>query len=179
MPQTVLFKGSRVNLTGNILNVSDLAPTVELTDGNLSPVTLGGAQGSVQILLTLPSLDTAVCATEARAFNVRCAALESVQTTIISMDLPFASKRFCSTEGIERLKTASDFRDKAFGRAYGVLISSGTLTGLLARAVFVIGKDGRIVYKEIVSEISAEPDYDQPFAAAKAAAETPLESKDL
>ena len=166
---TTQLKGNVVNLTGSELNVGDAAPAVTLPDGGLANVTVGGSKDKVQLLVVVPSLDTPVCATETRNFNSKAAALEGVETHVISMDLPFASKRFCSTEGIENLDVLSDFRTKSFGQAYGMLIADGALAGVLARAIFVVGKDGKITYKELVPEITAEPQYDEALAAAKAA----------
>ena len=121
----------------------------------------------IQLIITVPSLDTAVCATEARTFNTQIAILEGVRTTIVSRDLPFAQKRFCSTECIERLAIASDFRGGAFGKAYGIELAASPLQGLLTRAVFVVGRDGRVAYKEIVSEITNEPNYDEALQTAQ------------
>ena len=106
------------------------------------------------------SLDTPVCATEARKFNERAASLPNTEVIVVSMDLPFAMGRFCTTEGIKNLRVASDFRDKEFCRRYGTLIASGALAGLSARAIFVIDTAGVVVYKELVSDIASEPDYD-------------------
>ena len=101
---TTNLKGNPVNLTGTELNVGDAAPAVILPDGGLADVTVGGSKDKVQLLVVVPSLDTPVCATETRNFNTQAASLEGVETHVVSMDLPFASKRFCSTEGIENLK---------------------------------------------------------------------------
>ncbi|EOI9925797.1 thiol peroxidase, partial [Campylobacter coli] len=100
---------------------------------------------------SVPSLDTPVCATEAREFNKKVASYNGAEVIVVSMDLPFAMGRFCSTEGIENLSVASDFVAKEFGEKYGVLINEGALEGLLARAVFVI-KEGKVAYKELVNE---------------------------
>ena len=170
MSQQTKLKGNPVNLTGNVLNVGDTAPAIAVVKGDLSEMTVGGAKATAQLIVVVPSLDTAVCATETRNFNTKAAALEGVETVIVSMDLPFASKRFCSTEGIENVTTVSDFRNKEFGKAYGMLLADGPLAGVLARAVFVVDKAGKITYKELVPEITAEPEYDRALEAAKAAA---------
>ncbi|MGE4294769.1 MAG: thiol peroxidase [Campylobacterales bacterium] len=170
MAQQTKLKGNPVNLTGNALNAGDAAAAVTVVKGDLSEMTVGGAKDQAQLIVVVPSLDTAVCATETRNFNTKAAALEGVETTIVSMDLPFASKRFCSTEGIENVTTVSDFRNKEFGKAYGVLIADGPLAGVLARAIFVVNKAGKITYKELVPEITAEPEYEKALEAAKAAA---------
>lgn len=167
---TTMLKGNMVNLAGTEINIGDAAPEVTIPKMDLSDITVGGAKGSVQILVVVPSLDTPVCATETREFNSKVAGgLDGVETTIVSMDLPFASKRFCSTEGIENLTVASDFRTKEFGNKYGMLVGDGALAGVLARCIFVIGKDGKVAYKQLVPEITAEPNYDEAIAAAKAA----------
>ncbi|MBZ7940257.1 thiol peroxidase [Campylobacter molothri] len=153
---SVNFKGSPVKLKGNALEVGDQAPKLNLKAKDLSLVEIGTA-GKTQIILSVPSLDTPVCATEARDFNKKVASYNGAEVIIVSMDLPFAMGRFCSTEGIENLTVASDFISKEFGQKYGVLIEDTALEGLLARAVFVI-KDGKIVYKELVNEITEMPD---------------------
>jgi len=167
---TVIFKGNTVALAGNEVNVGDTAPVVTLVNSkDLADHKVGGSCDKVQLIVVVPSLDTPVCAAETKRFNEQAAALEGVATTVVSMDLPFAASRFCSAEGIENLVVASDFRNKDFANAYGVLIAEGPLAGVTCRAVFVVGKDGKITYKEIVPEITAEPDYDAALAAAKAA----------
>lgn len=157
---TVTVGGNTVNLSGTELKVGDNAPAVEVVGKDLSTIKVGGKSDKIQILAVVPSLDTGVCATETRKFNQNMAGKENVALSVISMDLPFAMGRFCSTEGIENISVASDFRNKDFGKAYGVLMSDGKLAGLLARAIFVIDTDGKIIHKEIVSEVSSEPNYD-------------------
>lgn len=166
---TTKLKGEEVKLLGNEPKVGALAPEVKLIDKNLAEVSVGGKKDKVQLIVTVPSLDTAVCATETRNFNVKAAGLDGVETTIVSVDLPFAQKRFCSTDGIDNLVVASDFRSKQFANAYGVLIGSGVLSGLLARAVFVVDKEGKISYVQMVAEIADEPNYDEALEAARAA----------
>ena len=153
---TVNFKGSPIKLEGKTVEVGDNAPKIDLKGKDLSVIKIGVAD-KTQIILSVPSLDTPVCATEAREFNKKVASYNGAEVIVVSMDLPFAMGRFCSTEGIENLSVASDFVAKEFGQNYGVLISEGALTGLLARAVFVI-KDGKIAYKELVNEITEMPD---------------------
>ncbi|EIX0241902.1 thiol peroxidase [Campylobacter coli] len=153
---SVNFKGNPVKLKGNSVEVGADAPKVGLKAKDLSTIEIGAA-GKTQIVLSLPSLDTLVCATEAREFNKKVASYNGAEVVVVSMDLPFAMGRFCSTEGIENLSVASDFVAKEFGEKYGVLIGEGPLEGLLARAVFVI-KDGKIAYKELVSEVTEMPD---------------------
>ena len=165
---TTKLKGNEVNLAGNEVNVGDKAPEVTVVNSDgLADKTVGGAQGKKQLLIVVPSLDTPVCATETRNFNAKAAELEGVDVTVISMDLPFAAGRFCSTEGIDNLTVASDFRNKDFANAYGVLIADGALAGVTARAIFVIDENGIVTYKEIVPEITEEPNYDAAIEAAK------------
>lgn len=163
----VTFKGSPVKLEGNSINVGAMAPEVELVGRDLSTFKVGGASGKFQVLIVVPSLDTGVCATQTRKFNEKVASKDGVVASVISMDLPFAMGRFCSTEGIENLQIGSDFRGAKFGKAYGLLLGDSPLQGLLARAIFVVNPDGVVVYKEIVSEITTEPKYDEVFASIK------------
>jgi thiol peroxidase len=167
---TVTFKQDTVcNLSGNEINVGDAAPVVTVVNCNpmLQNEQVGGAQECVQLVVVVPSLDTPVCDAETRRFNTDAAALDGVNVKTVSMDLPFAAAKFCSTAGIENLSVCSDFRNKDFANAYGMLLADGPLAGLTARAIFVIGKDGNVKYKELVSEITAEPDYTSALEAAK------------
>lgn len=153
------FQGNPVSLTGNILNIGDSAPEITLPSKDLSDVKVGGANGKYQIINVVPSLDTGVCAMQTKKFNTEAAKLQNTQVFVISMDLPFAQGRFCSTEGIENLSVLSDFRSKEFGKKYGLLIDDSALRGLLARAVIVVDPQGKIIYQEVVSEITTEPNY--------------------
>ncbi|QOY54759.1 thiol peroxidase [Candidatus Sulfurimonas marisnigri] len=163
---TTKFKGTDVELLGNEVNVGDKAPeiTVVNSDG-LGDVVVGGAQGHKQLIIVVPSLDTGVCATETRNFNAKASSLAGVKPTIVSLDLPFAAGRFCSTEGITNLTVTSDFRNKDFANAYGVLLGGSVLAGVTCRAIFAINEDGIVTYKEIVPEITEEPNYDAAIAA--------------
>lgn len=153
------FQGNPVTLAGNILKIGDLAPEVSLPSKDLSDVKIGGASGKYQIINFLPSLDTGVCAMQTKKFNTEASKLPNAQVFVVSMDLPFAQGRFCSTEGIENLVVASDFRAKEFGKKYGVLIDDSPLKGLLARGVIVLDSEGKVIYQEIVPEITNEPNY--------------------
>ena len=164
---SVTFKGNAVSLNGKTLNVGDNAPKVDLVAGDLSVKSVGGASGKFQIINVVPSLDTGVCATQTRTFNQKAASLSNTEVFVISLDLPFAQGRFCNTEGIDKVSALSDFRAKAFGEAYGVVLAGSPLEGLLTRAVFVVDPNGKIVYKEIVSEVTNEPNYDAALAAVK------------
>lgn len=165
---TVTVGGNVANLTGNEIKVGDNAPVVEVVGKDLKPIKVGGASDKIQLLVAVPSLDTGVCATETRKFNQEAAGKEGLNLTVISMDLPFAMGRFCSTEGIENIAVGSDFRNKDFANTYGILIKDGALEGLSARAVFAINKDGKVIYKEIVPEVTTEPDYEALWSALKA-----------
>ncbi len=168
---TVTLKGNSCNLEGNEVNVGDNAPEVVVVKSeDLSDLKVGGAKGKAQLVIVVPSLDTPVCATETAKFNNQAAGIDGLELTVVSMDLPFAAKRFCTTEGIDNLTVASDFRNKDFGRAYGMLIADGALAGILARAIFVIDRGGKVVYKQLVPEITEEPNYEEALEAAKKAA---------
>lgn len=157
----VYFKGNVVKLAGVVPNVGDKIEEVVLVGKELNEVVVGGKSDKIQVLVAVPSLDTGVCATETRKFNQKVAGKDGVKMTVISMDLPFAMGRFCSVEGIENVTPASDFRNKDFGKKFGILMMDGPLAGLLARAIFVIDKDGTLLYKELVSEVTTEPNYEE------------------
>lgn len=161
------LKGNPVALSGTEINVGDSAPAITVIAKDLSEITVGGASDKAQIIVIVPSLDTAVCAQETRTFNTKAAAIENAGVVVVSMDLPFAMGRFCTTEGIENLQVGSDFRAKELANAYGVLISDGPLKGLSARAIFVVNKSGKVVYKEICPEITEEPNYEAALCALK------------
>ncbi|AXX91593.1 lipid hydroperoxide peroxidase [Malaciobacter molluscorum LMG 25693] len=154
------LKGEEVNLLGNEVNVSDQAPIVKVVGQDLNEFEIGGAKDVIQVLVVVPSLDTPVCAAETRKFNEEAARLTNVEISVVSLDLPFAMGRFCTTEGIENINVGSDFRNKDLTNAYGLLIENGPLAGIAARAVFVIDTNGIVVYKELCEEITKEPDYD-------------------
>jgi len=169
---TTHLKGNVVNLSGNDVNVGDLAPIVTVVAKDLSEIQVGGEQGKAQVVVVVPSLDTPVCAAETRRFNTEAAKVENATVTVVSMDLPFAMGRFCTTEGIENLTVGSDFRNKDFANAYGVLIADGPLAGVTARAIFVIDASGKVAYKDICNEITEEPNYDGALAAITEATTT-------
>lgn len=165
---TTKFKGTDVELLGNQINVGDKAPEVTVVNSDgLGDVVVGGAQGHKQLIIVVPSLDTGVCATETRNFNAKASSLNGVKPVIVSLDLPFAAGRFCSTEGITNLTVTSDFRNKDFANAYGVLLGGSVLAGVTCRAIFAINEEGIVTYKEIVPEITEEPNYDAALNAVK------------
>lgn len=161
----VTFKGNPVTLLGPEIKVGDQAPDFFVVDNGLQGVTLASNLGKVQLITVVPSLDTPVCDTMTRKFNENAAQLpESVVVLTVSMDLPFAQKRWCGNAGIEKIQTVSDYQERSFGLNYGLLIKE---LKLLTRAVFVISKEGKVVYREIVKEVTAEPDYSAALAAAR------------
>ncbi|ECW8954722.1 thiol peroxidase [Campylobacter lari] len=154
---SITYKGQIIELAGIELEVGDNAPRVVLRTKNLALVEIA-PPGKTQILLTLPSLDTPVCSKQAKETNKRLASMKNIEVIIVSMDLPFAMDRFCATEGIDNIITASDFAFKDFGINYGVLINDSIFAGLLARAAFIV-KDGKIVYKQLVKELMGKIDF--------------------
>lgn len=164
---TTKFKGNPVSLIGEFIEVGATAPDFKLVKTDLSTVTLADFKGKRVILNIFPSLDTKVCAMSVRQFNSRAASLPDTVIVAVSRDLPFAHERFCTTNGIENVIPASDFRNLGFAKDYGVEMKDGALAGLLARAVVVIDKDGRVAYTELVPEITMEPDYDKAIEALK------------
>ncbi|MRR57797.1 MAG: thiol peroxidase [Deltaproteobacteria bacterium] len=162
----ITFQGNPLTLVGKKLQAGDSAPDFLVVDNGLAPVTLADYAGKIKILSTVPSLDTPVCDTETRRFNKEAASLpDSIVLLTISMDLPFAQARWCGAAGIDRVKTLSDYQERSFANAYGLLIKE---LKLLARAVFVVDAANIIRYVQIVPEITAEPDYDAALNAAKA-----------
>ncbi|MDO4163043.1 MAG: thiol peroxidase [Bacteroides sp.] len=164
---TTAFKGVPVTLAGEFVKAGASAPDFELVKTDLSSLTLKELSGKKVILNIFPSMDTGVCATSVRKFNKLAASLPDTVVLAISKDLPFAHARFCTTEGIENVVPLSDFRVSGFDKNYGVLMEDGPLKGLLARAVVVVDKDGKVAYSELVPEITQEPDYDKAIAAVK------------
>ena len=163
------FKGNPLTLVGPVLECGTAAPDFKLLKNDLSEATLASYAGKVKILAVVPSLDTGVCDTETRRFNEEATALgNDVVVLGISRDLPFAQKRWCGAAGVDRVETLSDFRSN-FGETYGVLIKGGPLGNLLARAVFVVDKSGKLVHQQIVPELTTEPDYATALEAAKKA----------
>ena len=166
---TTTFKGTEVTLGGNVINVGDKAPEITAVGTDLNDVTIGGAQDKVQLIVAVPSLNTAICAAETRRFNKEVNDLDICETTVISMDLPFASEKFCSTEGIDNLSVVSDYVEKEFCLSYGTLMTDNKLKGLSARAIFVVNRAGEVIYKEMVPEVTDEPNYEAALEAIKEA----------
>jgi len=166
----VMMKGKPLTLVGNEVKTGEVAPDFVVIDNNLTPVQFSKYRGKICIISSVPSLDTPVCDIETKKFNEEAARLgENVVILTISMDLPFAQKRWCGTEGVSRIQTLSDHRDASFGTAYGILIKE---LRLLARAVFLIDRKGLIQYIQTVKEITNEPDYEAIWNALKGLMET-------
>ncbi|MEH7238120.1 thiol peroxidase [Bacillus sp. JJ1562] len=162
----ITFKNNPVTLLGNEVKVGDKAPDFTVLANDLSEVSLADSKGSVRLIASVPSLDTGVCDAETRRFNEEAAGLGNVKILTVSVDLPFAQKRWCGANGIENVQTLSDHRDLSFGEAYGVAIQE---LRLLARAVFVIDSNDTVTYVEYVSEATNHPNYEAALEAAKAA----------
>jgi len=158
-PNAVTLRGDPLTLVGSDPALGEPAPDVTLIDNDLAPFALSSVTGKVCVVSAVPSLDTPTCDMETRRFNTEAAALgDDVVILTVSTDLPFAQKRWCGAAGVDRVVTLSDHREGAFGEAYGVMIKG---LRLLARAIFVIDRDGILRYKQIVPEIAQEPDYEE------------------
>lgn len=164
-PGAVTFLGNPLTLTGNEVKAGDKAPAFQALDNELGAKDLAAYKGKVVVIASVPSLDTPVCDLETRFFNEEAAKLsDDVTILTISMDLPFAQKRWCGAAGATRVTTLSDHKDASFGEAYGVLIRE---LRLLARAVFVVDRAGMVKYVQLVKEIASEPDYEAVLKAVK------------
>ncbi len=161
----VTFKGGPLTLIGTDLKVGESAPEFTATGKTMQPVKLSDFRGQVVVISSVPSLDTPVCQVQTQKFNQEAQALQATIITI-SCDLPFAHARFCDSFSVSNLVMLSDYREREFGMKYGLVLKE---LALLARAVLVIGKDGKVLYRQLVPEVSAEPDYAPVLAAAKAA----------
>lgn len=164
----VTARGNPVTLLGPDVTVGSKAPDFKVVDGSFQPVTLADFKGKAVLISAVPSLDTSVCSLQTKRFNDEADKLpENVAVLTISQDLPFAQTRFCSVENVKKIQVLSDHVWRDFGQKYGVLIKENAL---LARSIWVIAPDGRIVYRQIVPELSSHPDYEKALAAVKAAA---------
>lgn len=164
---SVTLKGAPVKLYGDLPAKGSAIPAFKLVNKDLADLGLFDFKGRRLVLNVFPSVDTPVCAMSVRRFNKEASALEGVSVLCISMDLPFAQARFCGAEGLSNVVTLSDFRSGDFGRAYGLRIVEGPLAGLLARAVLVVGSDGKVLHSQLVPEIAQEPDYEAALAALR------------
>lgn len=159
--EKVIARGAEVSTNGNMPAIGAVAPDFTGTDKELKEVSLASFKGKYVILNIFPSLDTPTCALSVRAFNEAAASLENTVVLCLSKDLPFAQTRFCTTEGIENVLPLSLFRSEAFDKQYGLVISEGPMKGLTARAVIVVHPNGKVVYRQLVINISEEPDYEK------------------
>lgn len=165
-PGAVTFFGNPLTLVGNALKPGDTAPDATLIKQDLSPVNLRDYFGKVLLISVVPSLDTGVCSAQTKRFNEEASRLpESVRVLTVSMDLPFAQKRFCGAEHIDNIEVLSDHREAAFGQAYGTLVKELRIE---CRAVFVIDPQGTVRYAEYVPEITNHPNYDAALQAVRA-----------
>ena len=161
----ITMRGNPLTLVGREIKIGDPAPDFEALDSELKPVRLSSFRGKVVIISAVPSLDTPVCDMETRRFNNEAAKLSGNTVILtVSMDLPFAQKRWCGAAGVDKVVTLSDHRGAEFGNSYGMLIKE---LRLLARAVFVVDADGIVRYVQLVKEVAEEPDYDAVMSAAK------------
>ncbi len=159
--ETVYFKGNPCHTCGNIPNVGDKASCYNLVTPELKEINCHDLKGHRVVMNIFPSLDTPVCAASVRRFNVEASKLDNTTVLCISMDLPFAAGRFCTAEGIKDVIPASAFRSPLFAENYGLELVDGPLAGLLARAVIVLDEDRKVIYSELVQEITEEPHYDE------------------
>jgi len=160
----VTLRGNPMTLIGAELKAGEKAPDFKLLSNDMKPVTLADTGGKVRIIASVPSLDTPVCDAETRRFNEEAAKLAGVEILTVSMDLPFAQARWCGAAGVKSVRTLSDYRERSFGPAYGVLIQELQLD---ARAVFVLDKENTIRYVEYVKEIAEQPNFEAALEAAR------------
>jgi thiol peroxidase len=168
MAQTRIGENT-VNTAGNLPTVGSMAPDFQLAGNDLREMNLKSFAGKNLILNIFPSIDTSTCATSVREFNKRAASTPNTVVLCIAKDLPFAMRRFCGAEGIDKEKvvTLSDFRNKGFSKAYGMEMVDGVMAGLFARAIVVITPDGMVAHTELVPVIGQEPNYDAALKAVK------------
>lgn len=167
--ETVFFKGQPCHTCGTVPGVGETAPCFHLSGPDLSQVLCSDFSGKRVVLNVFPSLDTEVCARSVRRFNEEAAKLDDVAVVCVSMDLPFAMGRFCTIEGIKNVVFGSAFRSPLFGQKYGLQLVDGPLAGLLTRAVIILDENRRIIFRDIVSEITHEPDYEAALKVLKGA----------
>lgn len=161
----IQFTGTSAHTSGELPAVGSKAPDFELTKRDLTQIALKDFKGKKMVLNVFPSLETDTCALSVRAFNSLAAKMENTTVLCISRDLPFAQSRFCGAEGIDRVMMLSDYKDKGFAEAYGLLFTDGPFEGLLARAVIVLDENRRVVYTEMVKNIGVEPNYKSALEA--------------
>ena len=163
----ITLKGTAINTNGELPKTGSAAPDFKLTTGDLADVSLAAYKGKKKLLNIVPSLDTGVCATSTKKFNDHASKHPNTVMLIVSADLPFAMSRFCAAENTRNVVTLSMMRDRHFAKDYGVLMTDGPLAGITARAVVVLDENDKVVYTEMVPEITQEPNYDKAIAALK------------
>ncbi|ADW18871.1 thiol peroxidase (atypical 2-Cys peroxiredoxin) [Desulfobulbus propionicus DSM 2032] len=163
----ITLKGNAIETIGELPAKGSAAPNFTLVKTDLSEVSLADYKGKKIVLNIFPSIDTPVCAASVRRFNKMAGETDNTVVLCISADLPFAHTRFCETDGLKNVESLSVFRSPAFGKDYGVTITTGPIAGLLSRAIVIVGADGKVVHTEQVPEIAQEPDYDAALAALK------------
>ena len=163
----VTLKGNPVHTVGELPRVGSDAPAFALTRNDMADISAADYAGQRLVLNIFPSVDTPTCATSVRTFNAKASQLPNTTVLCISADLPFATKRFCAAEGLEKVVPASTFRNPGFGAAYGVALADSPLRGLMARSVVVINEAGKVVHTELVPEIAQEPNYEAALAALR------------
>jgi thiol peroxidase len=161
----ITLQGNPIHTSGDLPAIGSSAPDFTLVAGDLSDITLATHAGKKKLLNIVPSLDTDVCATSTRKFNEAIEAKSNAVAIVVSSDLPFAQGRFCGSEGLKNVVTASMMRNRNFAKDYGVLINDGPLAGICARAVVVLDENNQVVYTQLVPEIVQEPDYDAALNA--------------
>jgi thiol peroxidase len=163
----IKLKGNPVNTSGDLPKVGAAAPDFHLTDADLKELSLSDFKGKKKLLNIFPSIDTPTCAMSTRKFNEHAKQHADAVIIMVSADLPFAQKRFCSAENTQNVKTLSMMRDRNFAKDYGVQLQDGLYQGITARAIVVIDENDKVVYTELVPEIRQEPDYEKALAALK------------
>jgi len=162
----ITIGGNPIHTIGDLPAVGSKAPDFKLTTGDLKDVTLADFKGKKKVLNITPSLDTGICAASARRFNKEASSLANVVVLNVSADLPFASKRFCTAEGLTGVTPLSTFRS-TFGKDWGVTIVDGAVAGLTARSVVILDENDKVLYTELVPEHRQEPNYEKALAALK------------
>lgn len=162
----ITLGGNPIHTSGELPKVGSKAPDFKLTAADLKDLSLADFKGKRKVLNIVPSLDTPVCATSTRKFNEAAGKLANTVVLVVSADLPFASKRFCATEGLANVTTLSTLRS-SFARDYGIALVDGPLAGVTGRAVVVLDENDQVVHSQLVPEIKQEPDYDSALAAAR------------
>lgn len=163
----ITLKGSSVNTIGELPKVGEKAPDFLLTKTDLSDISLKDVKGKKAILNIFPSIDTPVCSTSVRKFNEEISKFNNAVVLCASLDLPFAHARFCDTEGLNNVIAVSEMRNREFGSNYGVRMVNGPLAGLFARAIVVIDESSKVIYTQLIGEITEEPDYDKALNVLK------------